>query len=278
MIDLSFKFGSGRTAIILVHGLTGTPVEMRGLGKALAFEGYSVYGVQLAGHCGSEADLTKTGARDWYASVKDVLDEVRGQHRQVFVGGLSMGALLALKAAADHPRLVTGVLLYSTTLFYDGWTIPRSRSLLGLGLALGLWRWWRFEEKFPYGIKDDRIRERILGAMLSGDSGAAGNLATPGASIRELHGLTREVLHLIPRVTCPALVVHARHDDVTSLRNADHLAAHLGGDVEKVVLEDSYHMVTLDQERDRVIRSTADFVARVMQQCSRPKLRIVADR
>ncbi|MEJ1938415.1 alpha/beta fold hydrolase, partial [Nostoc sp. NIES-2111] len=111
--DNGFHFDGGPVAVLLVHGLTGTPVEMRGLGKSLARSGFTVRGVQLAGHCGTEADLVATGWRDWHASVMDALDDLRRRHRQVFVGGLSLGALLALTAAAERPRDVAGVLLYS---------------------------------------------------------------------------------------------------------------------------------------------------------------------
>ena len=68
MKDKSFRMGSGSTAVVLVHGLTGTPAEMRWLGKQLAAAGYSVYGVHLAGHCGTERELAETTWMDWQAS------------------------------------------------------------------------------------------------------------------------------------------------------------------------------------------------------------------
>jgi carboxylesterase len=274
--DNSFHFDGGPVAVLLVHGLTGTPVEMRGLGKALARSGCTVHGVQLAGHCGSESDLVATGWRDWHASVLEALDRMRERHRQVFVGGLSLGALLALTAAAERPRDVAGVLLYSTTIFHDGWAMPRLRLLADVGLALGLGRWWRFAERHPFGIKDERLRERVVAAMLGGDSAAAGNASTPGLSLRELNRMIRVVKRCLPEIRTPALVVHARDDDMTSLRNADYVAARIGGEVEKVILEDSYHMVTLDREREKVALRTLDFIERVGRGTASPRLRLVA--
>ncbi|MBZ6078864.1 alpha/beta hydrolase [Microvirga puerhi] len=260
--DNSFTFEGGPVALLLVHGLTGTPSEMKGIGKAIARRGYTVHGVQLAGHCGDEADLVRTGWRDWSRSVEAAFDRLRAKHETVYVGGLSMGALLSIKLAADRPGEVAGLALYSTTLFYDGWAIPKTRVLVKPALALGFAKWVRFVEAPPYGLKDDRIRERIARAMLGGDSASSGNAATPGRSLVELHRLSAEVKRALPSVRTPALVVHARHDDMTSLRNANYVASRIGGDVEKVILENSYHMVTLDRDRDHLVGRTVDFMGR----------------
>ncbi|WP_406857582.1 alpha/beta fold hydrolase [Alsobacter sp. KACC 23698] len=262
MSDNSFTFAGGPVAVLLIHGLTGTPSEVKSVAKAIARKGYTVHGVQLAGHCGTEADLLGAGWRDWSRSVERAFDRLREQHETVFVGGLSMGALLAINLAHARPNEVAGLLLYSTTLFYDGWAIPRSRVLLKPALSLGLARWIRFVEGAPFGIKDDRLRERIVRAMQGGDSGSAGNAATPGGSLLELHRLIDRVKKALPTVRAPALVVHARDDDMTSLRNAHYVASRIGGDVEKVILEDSYHMVTLDLDRDRLVAHTLSFLDR----------------
>ena len=221
-----------------------------------------MHGVQLAGHCGSEADLTRTGWRDWIRSVERAFDDLRSRHETVFVGGLSMGALLALKLAHDRPGQVAGVLSLSTTLFYDGWAIPATRFLLRPALALGLAPLIRFVERAPYGIKDDRLRERIVAAMQAGASAEAGYAATPGRSLKELHRLIRKVKAALPSIRTPTLVVHARDDDMTSLRNASYVASRIGGDVEKVVLDDSYHMVTLDRDRHRLVEHVLAFMDR----------------
>ncbi|MFO1149056.1 MAG: alpha/beta fold hydrolase [Alsobacter sp.] len=278
MKDKSFRMGCGATAVLLIHGLTGTPAEMKWLGKQLAAAGFSVYGVQLAGHCGTERELAATTWVDWQDSVLRVLDEVRRTHRQVILGGLSAGALLALRVAAERPLQVAGLMLFSTTLVSDGWSMPRTRALLGPWLALGLWRFWRFEERAPYGIKDERTRERILAAMQSGDSSAAGHMATPGACVRQLHRLSKVVRRELDRIRCPALVVHAEEDDVASRGNADLIASRLRGDVRKVILQDCYHLVLLDRERHRVAQESLSFMGAFDAKPERPILRLVRSR
>src|SRR6266404_1320402 len=82
----------GRSGVLLIHGLTGTPTEMRLVGKGLNRNGFTVYGMQLAGHCGDEADLLKTGWHDWYRSVVEAAERLGNEVDNLFVAGLSMGA------------------------------------------------------------------------------------------------------------------------------------------------------------------------------------------
>ncbi len=261
--DHSFYFPGGRTGVLLIHGLTGTPTEMRYLGKGLAAAGHTVYGMQLPGHCGTEADLLRTNWHDWYEGVEAGLEALRPNVDQIFAGGLSMGAVLGLHLAAQRPGALAGLLLYSTTLWYDGWSIPYTRimlPLLPLVLRLPYGRRYRFREAFPYGIKDERLRQRVLANMLSGASGEAGLPSTPGPSLQELRRLVAVVKRELPRIATPALVVHAREDDVTSLSNVRYLERHLAGPVEMALLEDCYHMITVDRERAEVVRRTCDFL------------------
>jgi carboxylesterase len=252
----------GRSGVLLIHGLTGTPTEMRFVAKGLNKAGFTVYAMQLAGHCGDESDLLKTGWHDWYRSVCEAADRLRKDVDHMFVAGLSMGALLALKLAADRPDEVDGLGLYGTTFVYDGWTIPwlgKLSFLLPLVTALGFGHKKKFYECFPYGIKDERIRNRIAGSMLNGDSAAAGLPGNPWPSLAEFYRLSFRVRQQLRGVRTPALVVHAVDDDVASLKNVRMIMRGIGGPVETVLLENSYHMITVDQERDQVIERSARF-------------------
>lgn len=260
--NVEFHLPGGRNGVLLIHGLTGTPTEMRFVAKGLNRDGFTVYGMQLAGHCGDEADLLATGRRDWYRSVVAAAEKLRGEVDRLFVAGLSMGALLALKLAADRPDMVDGLGLYGTTFVYDGWTIPwlgKLSFMLPLVVSLGFGRHQKFHECFPYGIKDERIRQRIAGSMLSGDSAAAGLPGNPWPSLAEFYRLSWRVRRLLPSVRTPCLVVHAKDDDVASLRNVRTVVRGVSGPVETVLLENSYHMITVDQERNLVIERTTRF-------------------
>jgi carboxylesterase len=257
--DVSFLFEGGRDGVLLLHGLTGTPAEMKSVGKGLARDGFTVYGMQLAGHCGTKENLLATGWREWYSSALEGLDFLAGRCERVFVAGLSMGALLAIQLAADHPEAVAGIGLYSTSLRHDGWSVSRLNWLLPLLLLLPWGRRHCFPESFPHGIKNERLRKRIVSLMSSGDSGAAGLTGTPGASLLELWRFRKVVMKAMPSVRTPALIVHASQDDVTSLWNVNYLQNHLSGPVETVLLDDCYHMITIDQQCHDVVSHTARF-------------------
>ena len=88
--------------------------------------------------------------------------------------------------AANHPGEIKGLGLLSTTLRYDGWAIPRLSFLLPLFLHTPLGLHYRFVENYPYGIKDDRLRQRVVSNMTAGNSAEAGNLGMTGNSLRQL--------------------------------------------------------------------------------------------
>jgi carboxylesterase len=257
-----FHLAGGRAGVLLIHGLTGTPTEMRFVGNGLHRAGFTVLGVQLAGHCGDRSDLLATGWRDWYASVDYAAERLLAQVDRLFVAGLSMGAVLALKLAMDRPRDVDGLGLYGTTFFHDGWATPpigRFAFLLPAAMRLGIGRQRIADEKPPYGIKDERIRNRVAGAMLAGDSRAGGLAGFPWASLAEFQRLSLHVRNRIGRVRAPSIIVHSSDDDVASLRNVRIIERGVRAPVETLLLDESYHMVTVDQERATLIERSAKF-------------------
>lgn len=262
--DVSFFYKGGRAGVLLIHGLTGTPVEMQILGKGLYKQGFTVYGMQLAGHCGDESDLLTTTWHDWCDSVIRAADRLLEHVDTLFVGGLSMGAVLALKYTADHPENVKGVGVYGPTFVYDGWSIPHylqhSVFLLKWFKTLGIFQKNVFIERPPYGLKDERIRKTVSESMLSGDSakgGLAGNPLGSLAEMQELAKVTRAQLH---DIKAPCLIMHSKHDDVANIEtNSGLVARSVSGPVKMVPLENSYHMITIDRDRKKVIQESADF-------------------
>ncbi len=264
-----FHLRGGRAGVLLIHGLTGTPTEMRYVGNCLQRAGFSVLGVQLAGHCGDVDDLLATGWRDWAASVSEAADRLREDVDHLFVAGLSMGAVLALKLAIDRPGQVDGLGLYGTTFFHDGWATPaigRFAFLLPLITALGIGHHQMSEEVEPYGIKDERIRERVVGAMFAGDSQAAGLTGFPWPSLAQFQTLSSHVRHRLGRVRAPCFVAHSSNDDIASLRNVQVIERGVRAPVRKLLLDDSYHLVTIDRERAKVIDGTIGFFREIVAQ------------
>lgn len=264
-----FYFEGGRDGILLIHGLTGTPMEMRLLGKGLANAGFTVHGVQLPGHCGSIEELVATRWQDWYAGVERAAEALRGKVDNLFVGGLSMGAVLALALAAKRPDWVNGVGVYGATFRYDGWNIPRVAKLsflLPWFKRLGIGRSRMFMEAPPYGLRDERIRAQVSASMLAGDSAAAGLAGNPWPALAEMYQLSAWVKPLLPDIIAPCLIAHAREDDIASLDNAKLVAAKISGPSELLILDNSYHMITIDRERRLLIEQSARFFSSIAAQ------------
>lgn len=258
----------GSAGVLLIHGLTGTPNELRFVARGLKAAGFETECVRLAGHCGTEADLLATGWKDWFASVEQAASALRKKTKHLFVAGLSMGAVLAIKYAIEHPDKVDGLGLYGTTFFYDGWSIPwegrHLTFLFPIFMALGIGRRKRFVETYPYGIKNERLRQVISSKMLAGDSEAAGLPGNPWPSLEQFYRLSADVQKNLHRVHTPAIAVHAREDDVASLANVHIIERRFGGPVETVILTNSYHMVTVDQEKATLVDRSAHFFSRIV--------------
>jgi carboxylesterase len=168
--------------------------------------------------------------------------------------------VLALALAQRHPERVKGLAVLAVTLKYDGFNCPSYASwLLPLGAKTPAIRFYRFMERPPYGVKDVRMRAKIEEMMFSGSSTDAGLPFMPGRSLAENLKLVADVERRLPDVIAPALIVHSVEDDVTDIKNAHRLAASVSGPVQTLWLENSYHLVTVDQERVKVAQATIDF-------------------
>ena len=266
-------FSGSRISVLLIHGLTGTPTELTLVARRLNQYGFTVLCPLLAGHCASEAALTATTWQDWAQSVLTAHERLAARSDAVFVGGLSAGAVLSLYTAHKHPQRVRGLTLFSTTLWWDGWAIPRLRFLLPLILRLPyIGKRYRFEEAPPYGIKNEPLRRKIVARMHSGDAAAAGFSGTPGCSLRELWRLVDVIKGALPQMETPTLLLHSSHDDIAGLSNPRYIQRHLKGPSKLVLLHDSYHMITVDQERRKVADHTAAFAAALLSEVERAEL------
>lgn len=253
-----FHQGS-RFAVLLIHGLTGTPKEMDSLARRLHRYGFTVSIPVLAGHCSTIDSLLSTNKTDWLASIEQEYCRLVSQGYKVFIGGLSAGATMSI-LLADKYSDIAGLALYSITLRCDGWSVSRLGVLLPLLLKIPLFRnHYRFKESHPYGIKNEPLRERIVMKLESGDSSAAGHTSTPGVILYEMLDLAKDSRLVMPRGKVPALIVHAQEDDLASVSNALYVHKHYAGPNELLLLQDSYHLVTIDQERQSVADATARF-------------------
>jgi carboxylesterase len=259
--DASFKIKGGRVGILLLHRLCGTPVEMRFVASGLAKQGYTVHCPTLAGHCGSERELKASSWTDWYRSAEAALDDLRQECDVVIAGGLSAGAVLAVLLAAKNPAKVNATALLAPTLWLNGWMIPWYARLFPLIRFKWFANLMSFPHHDPHGIKDERIRDFIQRARVSRGSSEAGTPATPGGAVFEHRKMVNAVSKLVGYVRQPTLIVHPLEDDYAAMSNATYLRDSLGGPVDLEVLDDCYHIVTVDRQRHLVVEAIARFAA-----------------
>lgn len=257
----------GSSAVLLVHGLTGTPAEMKHFGRVLSRKGLTVACPELAGHCASIEALRATKWKDWYQSVENAFDALHREYEQVFIAGLSMGALLALLVAAKKKTDVAGVILLSSTFFYDGWNVPKLKQkfLLPIVLYTPLKYFVHWEETAPYGIKCERTRALVAAILDNKDAQTAdkiGYFKTPATVILESVRLIKATQKCLSNVTSPALIVHSTEDDMASLENAYYVANNIASKhIETMYVDDTYHVLTLDKRKDDIAKRVVGFCA-----------------
>jgi len=259
--------GDLRKTVVLVHGLTGTPNEMRHLAFTLNKKGYSVVCPRLANHGQPLRILKRTRWEEFYESLRTVFLKAAETGDRVYVAGLSMSALFVLLLAEEFGEQLSGGVCYAPTLFFDGWNVPWYNRLLPLAKFTPFEYSIYFREDPPYGIKNERMRAMVhryfSKAKIEDIDGISkfGYAFFPIALFRQLRLLADRIVPMLGKVTTPMLLVHPEQDDTASLRNSQMIFDGISSPVKKlVVLKDSYHVITADQERDLVAQETLKFL------------------
>lgn len=258
----AIQLENGEHAVLLIHGLQSSPAEMQPLAKKLHQAGYSVHAPHIKGYGYEHGDnaRTVTSWKDWHAKVLAEFRVLQKQYRTVAVSGLCMGAVLALSIAAELGDEVAAMSLLATTLYYDGWSIPWYRFLLPVGYFTPFRYLYSYREREPFGIKNPQLRKWVEREMKHQDSSMAGAAKLTLPAIHEAELLIKSVKESLPRVTAPALIIHALDDDVSTPRSAQFVAENIGSKtVESIMLHNSYHMITIDNDREQVANDTIRF-------------------
>lgn len=240
-----FFLSGNQTGVLLIHGFTGAPAEMSLIGDYLHQRGMTVHAPLLPGHGTTVANLHGRRWPEWVESATTALHQLQQKCSPVFVGGLSLGSLLALYLAAHEPDLA-GIIVYSPAMGIPDW---RSR-LLGIA---------------KYAIKTQAKEPDFFA-----DPAAADRLwcydQYPIAAAHEVQKLIRLVRKLLPRITCPTLIVHSTLDTAVIPQSAaivyDGISA---TDKEMLTLHNSGHALTVDAEWERVAACSYAFIKSLAQ-------------
>lgn len=237
-----FHHDGGRTGALLCHGFTGTPQSMRPWAEHLAAAGLTVALPRLPGHGTSPAEANLTTWEDWYSEVDRAFAGLRERCDDVFVMGLSMGGGLAIRLAEEHGDEVAGLVLVNPSIVGK----PRERFLPPL---------LRWVLPTAQGIASDIKKPGVT------------ELAYDRVPVRAAYQLTRlwvTAHNDLDRVTAPILVFRSTEDHVVAPDNCRLLLEKVSStDVREIVLEDSYHVATLDNDAPTIFEGSLDFVRRL---------------
>jgi esterase/lipase len=232
----------GRTGVLLVHGFTSTPMSMRPWGEHLAAAGFTVRCPLLPGHGTSWQDCNGSSHDQWTTAVDEAFDSLAAECDRVFVAGLSMGGTLSIRLAETRPDDVAGLLLVNPALLtqrVDAKLLPLVAKITGSWAAIA------GDIKKP-GVTELAYPKLPTRAMMQ---------------VRSLWAATRADL---PRVTVPVIVFHSAEDHVVEPINSQVFLDGISStDTTEVVLRDSYHVATLDNDAPRIFAESAEFIERV---------------
>lgn len=228
-----------RGGMLLCHGFTGSPQSMRPWAEDLATRGWAVELPLLPGHATTERELAATSWRDWYGTVREAALALSREHGPIAVGGLSMGGALAL-ALAEDPQLRGRIA--AVVAVNPGMTLPPTahvaeliapvvRTLPGIGAD----------------VSRGGVQEEAYGRL-------------PVRAVAQLRRLFRRTRRELGAVEVPVLLATSRVDHTVPPRDSDIVAAGVRGPVERLSLNRSYHLATLDHDAELLFETSARFL------------------
>jgi carboxylesterase len=232
----------GPHGALVLHGFTGNPNSMRGVAHALAEVGFAVELPLLPGHGTSIEDMQSTGWADWSGAAEEALGKLQARvPGDVVVVGLSMGGALTCWLASDHPELAGIVAINAVVSEPEG-----MGALVQMMLDGG--------EEVMDGIGSD---------IADPDSTESAYQGTPLRPLLTLMEAAAEFRDRLGRIECPVLILTSRQDHVVPPENSDLLADAVKGPVEREWYDRSYHVITLDYDKDDVEKRVVTFAQRV---------------
>lgn len=228
--------------VLLVHGFTGSPQALRPWAEHLAAQGHTVRVPRLPGHGTTWQDMNRTRWEDWYAAADREFRELHERCAHVFVGGLSMGGGIALALAQNHGPRVSGLMLVNPAVLFKDWRVrfvPLIMNFVG-GLE---------------AVANDIKKEGVTELAYSHTPLKAGY-----SQLVAWKNLTRD----LPEVTQPVLLLRSAEDHVIPAESSAMVLSRISSqDVTEIVLHDSYHVATLDNDAPRIFEEAAAFIERL---------------
>lgn len=243
----SFFLRRAEVSCILIHGFTGSPWEMREIGEYLADKNITVICPRLPGHGTTPEDMYNTRWQDWYGEVEKTYKEVKKISREVFCAGLSMGGLLTLHLAT-HQHLqgiipmAAPVYLKEIKLLF----IPILKTSIGKFIQ----KFYKYDREVGKDIKDKSMIDKIICYD-----------KTPVPAAISLIDLMHHTKTELSKITAPCLIIHSKYDHTVPPGNATYIYQRISSKEKEILyLENSYHVITVDYDKEKVFEETYKFI------------------
>jgi carboxylesterase len=232
----------GAAGALCIHGFTGNPSSMRGVAEAFAAAGFSVELPRLPGHGTTVEDMLPTQWGDWTGEVEAAYQRLAARTERIVAAGLSMGGSLTLWTGQQHPEVAGLVCVNPATQPFGEDVLAAVQGMLEEGT-----------EVMP-GIGSDIADPDVAES------------AYDGTPVRPLLSMMDGLAGLVPgypAMAMPLLLMTAPQDHVVEPVQSDALAAAYGGPIERVTLERSYHVATLDYDKELIFDRAVAFAQKV---------------
>lgn len=257
----TLDLAGGTRGVLLFHSLAGGPQELHFIARGLHSAGYTVLVPVLPGYSLAAPGQRLGSQQAWADAALAAFDALQARCSSVVVGGLSVGAVLALQVAARRAPQVAGLMALSTALRFDGWAVPWLRKLLPLAAWLPGIGQLAVRMTTPYGIKDASLRAWVASQVQQAGRGPAAATALRVRDLLEVRRLVQRTRRLLADITAPTLLLHAQHDDVASSHNAHEVGRSIRSQqVSWGLFADSFHMLAIDREKQQVLAAMQGFL------------------
>ncbi|WP_375212547.1 alpha/beta hydrolase [Aquabacterium sp.] len=258
----AIELQGGTHAVLLFHGLSSSPLELLFLARGLQRAGHTVRLPVISGYTHGFPSSRPRSVHDWVDDALAELDALLGRFEHVSIGGLCVGAVMALRLAALRPVQVRHLVCLSVALHFDGWGNPWFTPLLPLARVLPFARRIRLREREPFGLKDKRMRAWVARQMQQAGGSDAGAATLQVGELLKARELVDQARRSLSNVRSATLLVHAREDENATPRSAFDVATGVRARrIRMALLNDSYHMVSIDQEKHLVLQEMQQFLA-----------------
>jgi len=252
----TFYQGNTGHAVVLLPGLCGSELEMGAIPRLIKQSNHTYTIPRIKGY---SAHTGLTGYQEWIDSVDQFVTDLSQTHHSISIAGLSMGATLAL-AVAEQNSKVHSLVILSPVFLFDGWSVPWYYPFLALLYKIGI-RNWHFKEREPFGVKNVELRRHIRKAVMANTVSELGAAHLPAVHLYQSLELIKATKKDLSSITADTLIIHAIDDETASPKNPEIIMNRISSETCRMIwLGNSYHMITVDNEREVVANEVNNFI------------------